>query len=82
MENTYLAKISVNTLPYILSKYFFHFVSTGLWLSPFLLAPYLGFFFLVSCIDIKIPILLICISHCFIKIIFSYLILCVNLPII
>lgn len=45
MENTYLAKISVNTLPYILSKYFFHFVSTGLWLSPFLLAPYLGFFF-------------------------------------
>lgn len=45
MKNTYLAKISVNTLPYILSKYFFHFVSTGLWLSLFLLAPYLGFCF-------------------------------------
>ena len=36
-----------------------------------LLTPYLGFFFLVSCIDIiKIPILLICIFHCFIKFFF------------
>lgn len=48
MKNTYLAKISVNTLPYILSKYFFHFVSTGLWLALFLLAPYLGLFIFFS----------------------------------